>query len=114
MAVSDEYIAYVLDQLDGLGPLRVKRMFGGAGVYCGELFFAILVDDELYFKVGEHNRSDYQCLGLKPFSYLMKNGRKATMGYYPVPVDVLEDMDRLSEWAGKALQAAQRGRTITR
>jgi DNA transformation protein len=108
MTVSNDYIAYVLDQLNGLGTLRVKRMFGGAGIYCDELFFAILVDDELYFKVDEHNRNDYERLSLKPFTFLMKKDRKATMSYYPVPVDVLEDSDRLAEWAGKALEAAQR------
>jgi TfoX/Sxy family transcriptional regulator of competence genes len=44
----------------------------------------------------------------------MKKDRKATMGYYPVPVDVLEDSDRLAEWAGKALEAAQRVRRNSR
>lgn len=108
MTVSNDYIAFVLDQLNGLGSLRVKRMFGGAGIYCDEHFFAILADDELYFKVDEHNRDDYQHLGLKPFTFFTKKGRKATMSYYPLPVDVLEDSDRLLEWAGKALEAAQR------
>ncbi len=110
MPISDEYITYVLDLLDGLGPLRIKRMFGGAGVYCDELFFAILVDDELYFKVDDGNRGDYERIGLRPFTYAMKNGRKATMSYYPAPADVLEDEDRLGEWAKKALAAARRGK----
>lgn len=110
MAVSDDYIAYVLDLLNGLGPLRSKRMFGGAGVYCGELFFAILVDDELYLKVDDGNRGDFERLGIRPFTYEMKNGRTATMGYYPVPADVLEDPDSLAEWANKALEAARQSK----
>jgi DNA transformation protein len=72
MSVGDEYITYVLDLFDGLGSLRVKRMFGGAGIYCDELFFAILVEDELYLKVDDCNRSDYERLGLGPFTYEMK------------------------------------------
>jgi DNA transformation protein len=96
----------MLDQLYGLGLLRVKGVFGGAGVYCGELFFAILADDELYFKVDDQNRNDYECLGLKPFTYLIKNGRKVTMDYYPITADVLEDPDRFAEWAAKPLEAA--------
>lgn len=107
MPVSDDYIEYTKDLLRGLGPLRVKRMFGGAGIYCRELFFAILVDDELYLKVDDRNRADYARLGIKPFTYEMKNGRTATMSYYPVPADVLDDPDLLSTWARKALDAAR-------
>lgn len=110
MTVSDDYITYVLDQLGGCGSLRVKRMFGGAGIYCGELFFAILNDDELYLKVDDQGRGDYERLGLKPFTYTNKNGRRATMSYYPVPADVLEDAEQLNAWAGKALDAARRSK----
>jgi TfoX/Sxy family transcriptional regulator of competence genes len=42
MSVSDGYIAYVRDLLAPFEPLRVKRMFGGAGIYSADLFFAIL------------------------------------------------------------------------
>jgi DNA transformation protein len=102
MPVTDDCITHTPDLLHGLGPLRIKRMFGGAGVYCGELFFAVLVDDQLYFKVDEANRGDYESPGLAPF------GRTATMGYYPVPAEVTEEQEQLSEWAEKALQAARR------
>ncbi len=114
MAVSNEYITYVLDQLNGLGSLRVKRMFGGAGMYCDDLFFAILVDDEIYLKVDDRSRGDFERRGLKPFTYAMKNGRSATMSYYPVPADVLEDTDQLNTWARKALDAARRGKRTSR
>ena len=42
MAVSRDYLQYVLEQLAGLGELRSRRMFGGAGLYCAEVFFAIV------------------------------------------------------------------------
>ncbi len=113
MTVSDDYITYVLDQLNGLGNLRVKRMFGGAGIYCDDLFFAILADDELYFKVNDRNRIDFERRSLKPFTYKMKNGRSATMSYYPVPSDVLENTEQLNTWAHKALDAAQRGKKVS-
>ena len=96
-------------QLNGLGNLRVKRMFGGTGIYCDDLFFAILVEDEIYLKADERSRVDFKRRGLKPFTYAMKNGRRATMSYYPVPADVLEDTEQLNTWAHKALDAARRG-----
>ena len=114
MGVSDGYINYVLDLFAGLGSLRVKRMFGAAGIYCDELFFAILVEDELYLKVDDRNRRDYERLGLGPFTYGMNNGRSATMSYYPVPADILEDPQRLHAWARKAIDAALRTKTAQR
>lgn len=110
MPVTQPYIDYIQDLLGGLGSIRIKKMFGGAGVYCDELYFAILADDELYFKVDDGNRADYEALGLKPFTFTMKNGRTETMSYYPLPADVLEDEEKLGEWAGKALDAARRGK----
>ncbi len=108
MPVSDEYIAFIRDLLVDFEPLRVKRMFGGAGIYSGGLFFAILVDNTLYLKADEGNRADYEHLGLVPFSYRTKNGRTGTMSYYPPPADVIEDQEALHTWVLKALEAAQR------
>jgi DNA transformation protein len=108
MPVSDDYIAYVRELLAGLGPLRFKRMFGGVGIYREELFFAILVDDALYLKADDGNRADYAARGLEPFRYRGKNGRTATMSYYPPPAEVLEDPALLTGWAQKALDAASR------
>jgi len=34
-------------------------MFGGVGIYCGDLFFGLIDDDTLYFKVDDSNRSDF-------------------------------------------------------
>jgi len=108
MSVSDEYIAYVCDLLADFEPLRIKRMFGGAGVYSGDLFFAILVDDALYLKVDDSTRNDFESRGLRPFAYRMKNGRTAIMNYYPVPPEVVDDPEAVSAWTSKALDVARR------
>jgi DNA transformation protein len=96
---------FVKELLAEFAPLRIKRMFGGAGVYSGELYFAILVEDELYLKVDDVTRPGYERRGLHPFTYEMKNGRTATMSYYPVPADILEDPGELSRWVRGALDA---------
>lgn len=108
MPVTDEYIEHVRDLLAPFAPLRIKRMFGGAGVYSGDLFFAILVDDVLYLKVDEQTRGEYEARGLLPFTYRMKNGRTERMSYYPVPADALDDPEALATWAREALAAAAR------
>jgi DNA transformation protein len=106
MPVSDEYLAYVIEQLEGLGAVQSRRMFGGAGLYCDGLFFAIVADDVLYFKVDDSNRADYEAEGMGPFQPFAD--KKAVMQYYEVPIDVLENRETLRDWATKALNVAEK------
>jgi DNA transformation protein and related proteins len=108
VAVSDEYLAYVLDQLDALGEVRARRMFGGAGIYCGRAMFGLVADDVLYLKVDDSNRADFEEAGAEPFRPFPD--KSEVMPYYEVPADVLEDRDQLAQWALKALGVAQRKR----
>jgi DNA transformation protein len=106
MPVSDEYITYVIDQLESLGPVRSKRMFGGAGLYFEDLFFGLIADDVLYFKVDDSNRTDYEAEGMGPFKPFPD--KKEVMQYYEVPIDVLENKEALRDWAEKAVHVAER------
>jgi TfoX N-terminal domain len=47
MAVTDRFVTFVLEQLDPLGPIASKRMFGGVGLCAGDLFFALIAGDVL-------------------------------------------------------------------
>ena len=106
MSVSDEYLTYVIDQLEELGPVRYKRMFGGAGLYFEDLFFGLVADDVLYLKVDDSNRADYEAAGMEPFKPF--DDKEIVMQYYEVPIDVLENKNTLREWAEKAVGAAER------
>ena len=102
MPVSRKYLDYALDLLKVLGPVNAKRMFGDAGIYHNGVFFGLVADDTLYFKVDDGNRADYEAAGSGPF----RPFGSYAMSYYEVPADVLEDNDRLQEWAMKAISAA--------
>ena len=106
MPVSDEYLTYVIDQLECLGPVQSRRMFGGAGLYCEGLFFAVVADDVLYFKVDDSNRKDYEDEGMEAFQPFPD--KSMVMGYYQVPIDALESKETLAAWAEKALRVAER------
>lgn len=106
MPVSDEYLTYVLDQLQQVGPVTAKRMFGGAGIYASGVVFALVADDVLYLKADETNREDFERAGAGPFQPWPD--KPMTMSYYEVPADVLEDRDLLRQWGQKALHAAGR------
>jgi DNA transformation protein len=103
MAVSSGYQSFVVERLAPVGQITAKHMFGGVGLYADGLFFALMHDDRLYFKVGDANRSDFEAAGMEPFR---PYGDDRAMAYWEVPVDVLEDHDRLPAWALKALGVA--------
>ena len=108
MAARNEYLSWLTEQLAPLGAIRAKAMFGGFGIYCDELFFAIVVDDVLYFKADAQSAPDFTAQGAMPFRYAMKDGRQQTMQYYPPPDGAFEEQDELLRWARSALAAALR------
>jgi DNA transformation protein and related proteins len=105
MAVSSSFLAYVIEQLAGLGRVRSKRMFGGVGLYCDEWFFGLLDDDVLYLKVDASNRDDFAARGMKPFQPF-RDKPEYSMSYYQVPAETIEDAEDLVRWARKAVRVA--------
>jgi len=105
MPVSEEYLDYTLDQLGCIGEIVAKKMFGGVGLYHDGLFFGLIASDVLYFKVDDENRSHYEAAGSRSFQ---PYDGAYSMNYFEVPVDVLEDVDKLRVWASAAVAAAER------
>lgn len=105
VAVSSDYLQYVLEQLSGLGRVDSRRMFGGVGLYCRELFFGLLSKDTLYLKVDGSNRGDYAARSMEPFRPF-RHKPKFQMAYYEVPADVLENADELVVWARRSVAVA--------
>jgi DNA transformation protein len=110
VGVSPSFRTFVLEQLSRVDSrLRARSMFGGVGIYSGELFFALIDEDTLYLKVDDSNRPDFIARGMRPFQ---PGGPAAeTMQYYEVPPDLLEDAEALSSWVEKAVDVARRKRT---
>jgi len=109
MPVSPSFQAFVVDQLSRVVPqVRARRMFGGAGIYSGDVFFALIADDTLYFKVDDSNRADFEAGQMGPFQPYGPEGE--VMQYYQVPDDLLEDAKALGLWAQKALAVAARAK----
>ena len=107
MAVSDSYQAFILEQLSRVLPaVRSRKMFGGVGVYSDDLFFALLDNDTLYFKVDDVTRGSFEARGSGPFRPFGEGGE--VMQYYEVPGDLIEDIEALTEWATAAVGVARR------
>ncbi|HEV3217799.1 MAG TPA: TfoX/Sxy family protein [Vicinamibacterales bacterium] len=108
LKVSAGFKSFVLDQLEELGDVTPRSMFGGVGLYHRGVFFGILARDTLYLKVGDANRADYERARMKAFRpYPNRSGK---MRYHAVPLEVLESAPELAAWARKAIAVAS-GRT---
>ncbi|MBL8642545.1 MAG: TfoX/Sxy family protein [Rhodospirillaceae bacterium] len=103
---------YVLDQLRDFGGVGARAMFGGFGVYKAGVMFGLIAMDELYFKVDDSNRPDYEARKCQPFVYESKT-KSISMSYWRVPDDVLENPDDLKEWAMKAYDVALKKRSAS-
>lgn len=111
--MTQSFRTFALEQLGRVRPdIRDRSMFGGVGIYAGDLFFALIADDTLYFKVDDFTRPAFEERGLRPFRPYGESGE--VMQYYEVPEDLLEDPDALRPWAEQAIAVALRKRTKPR
>ena len=107
MSVNPSFCTFVLEQLArATTNVRDHVMFGGVGIYSGDLFFALIDEDTLYFKVDDTNRPDFEARGMDPFRPAGPDGE--VMQYYAVPEDLLEDPEALRLWVDRALAVARR------
>jgi DNA transformation protein len=109
MVVSREFRDFVEELLTGLGPVQIKPMFGGAGVYADGVNFGLIADDTLYLKVDEGNRAAFDAEGMSPFVYRAR-GKPISMSYWQVPDRLLDDAEAMADWAHRALAAARRAK----
>ena len=106
MPVTPSYRIYVLEQLNrAVPPVRARAMFGGVGLYAGDVFFALIADDALYVRTDDATRPAYESLGMPAFRPFEEHG--PVMSYYQLPEDILEDGDALREWASRAIASAR-------
>lgn len=111
LRVSDGFRAFALDQLSHACEVEPRSMFGGVGLYSGELFFGLLAADVLYLKADGETRHRFEQVNAKPF---MPYAERASTHYFEVPIVVLEDADELRHWVADALAAASRSATSKR
>ena len=103
MAVSDDFVNFVVDQLSRWGPVSIRRMFGGAGLYRNGKMFGLIADDIAYLKVDDSNRDDFVKAGSSPFNPFPEKVKTTVMSYYEIPPEVLENPDELAQWAERSL-----------
>lgn len=90
------------------GPVVVRRLFGGVGVYADGAMFALVHDGVIYLKSDEQNAPAFEREQLPPFAYETKDGKRSVMSYRRMPERLYDDPEELAVWARDALAAARR------
>ncbi|HEY0600596.1 TfoX/Sxy family protein [Brevundimonas sp.] len=111
MAYDPDFGEWVREHLAALGPLEIKRMFGGAAVYVNGLIFALLDDGVIWLKADEVNAPLLAQAGARQFTYPAKDGREMAMAYWSLPESALDDPDEAADWARRSIEAALRKAT---
>lgn len=107
----DSFHEFVQELFAGLGPVQVKRMFGGAGGYADGLMFLLIADDTIYIKTDEALRAELAVEGCGPFVWAPQSGpragEKVDLGYWRLPDSAMDDPDEAARWGAKALAVAK-------
>lgn len=109
MPPPDQFAEHAAELLSAVGPVVPRRMFGGYGLYCDGVMFALIAEDVLYLKADAANRGDFECAGCRPFVY-GTTARRTVMSYYRAPDEVIESRELATPWARSAFGAALRAR----
>ena len=100
MAVSEHFIDRVVGTLSHEAPIRVQRLFGGAGLYVDNQFFGLVVDDQLYFHTTPATRERYLKAGMEALRPYGEDGKR--LQFYRVPDQVVGSQRELCEWMNLA------------
>lgn len=93
----------------GLGPVKIKKMFGGKSVYFEGVILAIETDGEIFLKADATSAPQFEAAGARQWTYDGK-GKSVKMPYWSVPDAALDDPDELSSWTKLAFEAAVRAK----
>ena len=90
-----------------LGPVTIRRIFSGKGVYCRGVIIAIEYGGELRLKADLISRPEFEAAGATQWVYEGRRGAVA-MPYWSVPHEAYDDADLMVVWVRLAFEAGRR------
>lgn len=99
----------IRDLFDSVGPIVIRRMFGGKGIYAGGVIVAVEVGGEVLLKADRESAPLFREAGSSQWTYRPRNSdRMAAMPYWSIPERALDDPDEMSKWVRLACEAGSR------
>jgi DNA transformation protein len=104
----DPFHEFVIELFAPMGPVSIRRMFGGAGVFCDGVMIALLFSDTIFLKTDAALRARLETEGSEPFLWTKPStGEIIDMGYVSLPSSAMDDPDEASGWGRQALAVAR-------
>ncbi len=100
--------AGIEEMFEGLGPVSIRRMFGGKGIYHQGLIIAIDLRDEIMLKADDVSGPEFAAAGAHQWAYENKKGTPVPMPYWTIPEEAFDDPDEMRKWVRLAFEAALR------
>ena len=108
MVKDSPLLEYLLDQLQPLGGVSSRIMFGGHALFMQGLMVGFVDNETLYLKADDTNRPAFEKEGMQPFTYGTKHGKRIALGFWEAPPAVIEEPEELQSWVMDAASAAKR------
>ena len=106
MVATASFIEFLREQLEPLGHLAFRRMFGKTGVFCDGLMLGMVKDDLLYFRVDDQNKTAFKEAEIHPLESV--RGSHVRLAFWRAPERLYDEPDEFVSWARAALEAARR------
>ena len=100
--------ADIEDMFVALGPVSIRRMFGGKGVYHQGRIVALEVRGEMLLKGDSLSAPEFEAAGARRWTYEGKGGKAVAMPYWSIPDEAFDDPDEMARWVRLAWEAALR------
>ena len=91
------------------GPVDVRRMFSGAGIFADQIMIGLIHQNVIYLKTDATSAPAFDREGLGYFTYVRQGREAALSSYRRMPDRLYDDPEELAAWARAALAAAERG-----
>jgi DNA transformation protein and related proteins len=99
--------ASITELFQPIGPVRLKQMFGGHGIYADDLFFALESGGEIFLKTDAVTQRAFATAGSLPFSFA-RAGKTMVTSCWRLPETAFDEPEELAHWCKLALDAACR------
>ena len=90
-----------------LGPVAIRRLFGGKGIYFDGLIVGIVMRGELLLKADAETAPAFAAAGSAQWTYGGRRGKLVRMPYWSIPAEAFDDPDEMAVWVRLAYQAAR-------
>jgi DNA transformation protein len=98
---------FIRELFSDFGPVQVRRLFGGAGLFADGLMFGLVMGGQIYLKANAASIPLFEAEGCGPFEYGTSKGMRVLTSHWRLPDRLYDDTAELAQWAKRALVIAR-------